>query len=424
MTKDINSNPKFTVIIPTRERCDTLRWSLKTCVEQNYENLEILVSDNFSQDASREVVASYTDQRIRYINTGKRLSMSHNWEFALAHATGDYVTIIGDDDGLMPNGLDYAREVINDTGTDALICKKPLYYWPNVRADDYRNVLVVSTEDTLEKKDSGQVLENVTRFRAMDDLPMIYDGFVKKDVLDRVKAMSGRFFNSQVPDYYSGIALLGALPDYYHSLRPFLIQGISGHSIGASYLVQSATTATAANRFYAEENIPFHPNLIQAPVVDILVAESLLRAKDNVRTPLDFSFDEKVLVDKAMETAVPMTPEKYAEVVAGVEHIGKTYNIRDHAAAAIARNPNSPVESKVFQMGYNFIRKILAVRMDENKVSNIYEAGIECENIRNNLTAADYLKNSMQYIGETARRPGIVGRVGRAFNSFITGKSI
>ena len=59
---------KFSVIIPTRERSDTLQSSLKTCVGQDYDNLEIIVSDNFSTDNTREVVESFDDPRIRYIN--------------------------------------------------------------------------------------------------------------------------------------------------------------------------------------------------------------------------------------------------------------------------------------------------------------------------------------------------------------------
>ena len=81
--KHINNH--FTVVIPTRERCDTLEHSLRTCVTQDYDNLEILISDNFSQDRTREVVESFNDKRIRYINTGKRLSMTDNFEFALSH---------------------------------------------------------------------------------------------------------------------------------------------------------------------------------------------------------------------------------------------------------------------------------------------------------------------------------------------------
>jgi hypothetical protein len=51
------------------------------------------------------VVASFKDPRIRYVNTGKHLSMSHNWEFALSHVEKGYVTFVGDDDGLLPGAI-------------------------------------------------------------------------------------------------------------------------------------------------------------------------------------------------------------------------------------------------------------------------------------------------------------------------------
>jgi len=74
----MNNLPKFTVIVPTRERADVLGPALKTVVEQDYDNLRILVSDNFSNDSTRDMVESFRDPRIIYINTGKRLSMSLN----------------------------------------------------------------------------------------------------------------------------------------------------------------------------------------------------------------------------------------------------------------------------------------------------------------------------------------------------------
>jgi len=82
---------KFNVIIPTRERADVLVHCLRTVVAQDYENLEIIVSDNHSSDNTWEVVESFGDKRIRYINTGRRLSMSSNWEYALSSVSEGYV---------------------------------------------------------------------------------------------------------------------------------------------------------------------------------------------------------------------------------------------------------------------------------------------------------------------------------------------
>ena len=50
------SGPRFSVVIPTRERADTLRFALQTCLVQNYKDYEIVVCDNCSSSATKEVV--------------------------------------------------------------------------------------------------------------------------------------------------------------------------------------------------------------------------------------------------------------------------------------------------------------------------------------------------------------------------------
>lgn len=397
------SDIKFSVVIPTRERCETLRWTLETCTKQNYENLEIVVSDNNSLDDTRAVVESFDDRRIRYVNTGQRLSMSHNWEFALAHATGDYVAYIGDDDGLMPNSLGYVAESISETQTAAFICRKPLYYWPNMPAEDYRNILVLYLKNSVEKMNSHDVLEKITALESLDKAPLIYDGFIKREIIEKIKNMSGRFFNSQIPDVYSSIALLGTIPNYYFTTKPFLIQGISSKSTGASYLGFGGT-ADSATQFYSEENIPFHSDLITSPSSYTLMAESLLQARDNVNTDADYDFDKKVLIKKSMESAVAMEPQKYKEVVDSVKFAGETYQLQSYAAEMIANHPNSPSSRVPFKMGYNFLKDTLAVNLDEKKVGNIYEAGFECERLRENLSTSAKVKNSLRYIAETAKK--------------------
>lgn len=40
------SNPKFSVIIPTRERAETLPYALRTCTDQDFDDFEVIVHDN------------------------------------------------------------------------------------------------------------------------------------------------------------------------------------------------------------------------------------------------------------------------------------------------------------------------------------------------------------------------------------------
>ena len=47
---------RFSVVIPTRERAHTLRSTLQTCLDQEFQDYEIVVCDNHSSQATREVI--------------------------------------------------------------------------------------------------------------------------------------------------------------------------------------------------------------------------------------------------------------------------------------------------------------------------------------------------------------------------------
>jgi glycosyltransferase involved in cell wall biosynthesis len=97
--------PFINIVIPTRERAEPLYWAIKSCLLQDYSNYKIVISDNDSMDNTAEIVHAFSDSRIEYIKTSRRLSMSENWEFALKHVDEGYVIYLGDDDGLVPNVL-------------------------------------------------------------------------------------------------------------------------------------------------------------------------------------------------------------------------------------------------------------------------------------------------------------------------------
>ena len=255
--------PKFTVVIPTRERADVLPAALRTVVAQDYENLEILVSDNFSEDETADVVHAFNDPRIRYINTGRRLSMSHNWEFALSHVDDGWVTILGDDDGLIPGALTKVIELAQDNGASAVrssVCK---YKWPS--ANDKGGRLNIPMSTGVEVRRSEVWLRRALDGKASyAELPMLYTGgFANMCVMTTIKDKMGSFYSSCVPDVYSGVSIVSVIPKYLYSHAPLAIAGVSRHSIGTSHFSRppSAAEITPAQRFISEGNIPFHPDI-------------------------------------------------------------------------------------------------------------------------------------------------------------------
>ncbi len=252
---------KFTVIVPTRERPDVLRHCLRTIVAQKHDGLTIIVSDNFSQDNTKQVVESFCDLRIKYINTGKRLSMSHNYEFALGHVTDGWVTVVGDDDGLLPGALDIVADVIVKTGCQAVVSDVCRYNWPGTQ--DNEDCLVVPLRQGMELRNArawlGKVLRGETGYMA---LPFLYTGgFIDVKVINKARSSQGAFYFSLNPDLYSAVAFASVLNNYVMLREPVAVAGLSAHSTGAS-AIGAKKNKEPANKFLSEGNIPFHPWLI------------------------------------------------------------------------------------------------------------------------------------------------------------------
>jgi len=93
--------PLVTVGIPTYQRPEGLRRTLRCMVEQTYEHLEIIVSDNCSAgDATATVAREFaaSDTRVRYVRQPFNAGLVENCKFLLREATGEYFMWAADDD--------------------------------------------------------------------------------------------------------------------------------------------------------------------------------------------------------------------------------------------------------------------------------------------------------------------------------------
>lgn len=88
-----------TIGIPTYNRADSfLKNALESALAQQYENLEIVVSDNCSTDHTQELIRDMDDGRIRYFRQKENIPANDNFNFCLQQATKDYFLLLHDDD--------------------------------------------------------------------------------------------------------------------------------------------------------------------------------------------------------------------------------------------------------------------------------------------------------------------------------------
>jgi glycosyltransferase involved in cell wall biosynthesis len=73
-----------------------------------------LISDNASDHSTREVVASFDDERIDYVRSPVNIGMTPNINRIIALAETDFLVVLPDDDILYPNYLESALAVFDD----------------------------------------------------------------------------------------------------------------------------------------------------------------------------------------------------------------------------------------------------------------------------------------------------------------------
>lgn len=93
---------KVTIGIPTYNRSHFLKSCLESVLAQDYDDFQVLVLDNASTDDSEAVVRSFADSRVTYIRNETNVGLFGNWNRVLEMTRSPYLTILPDDDVILP----------------------------------------------------------------------------------------------------------------------------------------------------------------------------------------------------------------------------------------------------------------------------------------------------------------------------------
>ncbi len=314
MNKD--QMPLFSVIIPAKDRAFYLEQTLRTCSLQDYQNLEVIVSDDGSIDDTKKIVeeASKRDGRIRYVSPGKDVGMRDNFEFALSQVRPGYVMALGADDGLLPYGISGMNKLLQSSGKKILSWQAPLFTYPGINSDSGQISLYARRgrmQQGFKIIKSKEFLERQAKhLHYLSDVesPMFYvKGVVSTELIDVVKRRSseGRFYTCSTPDGYSGIVLAGTVDDYVFSYEPFSIYGLSPKSQGQNYLSSSEEAKKNSESFFKNAAaIPMHKDLASqpySPLITLMTVDYLLTARDVLGwTDLSINIDYRAVIAKSI----------------------------------------------------------------------------------------------------------------------------
>jgi glycosyltransferase involved in cell wall biosynthesis len=103
--------PKISICIPVYNQASTIANTIESVLSQTVKPFEIIVSENFSDDGTKEIVQGYSDQ-IKIVQPQEHLKMSDNWNFCAKKCNGNWIGFISGDDFLLPNYIESMQKGI------------------------------------------------------------------------------------------------------------------------------------------------------------------------------------------------------------------------------------------------------------------------------------------------------------------------
>lgn len=96
------NEPLVSVVMPTYNHAQFIKEAIDSVLNQTYNNLELIIIDNFSEDATREIIEGYGDDRIRYAQFRNNGIIAASRNRGIEQARGQYVAFIDSDDVWLP----------------------------------------------------------------------------------------------------------------------------------------------------------------------------------------------------------------------------------------------------------------------------------------------------------------------------------
>ena len=116
------------VIIPTYNRADKIVCSVKSVLAQTYDNIEVIVVDDASEDNTEEVVLKIKDSRLRYYKLSQNGGAPAARNYGASKAHGKRIAFQDSDDVWHPQKIEKQIELWNKQPENVMVyckCEKP-----------------------------------------------------------------------------------------------------------------------------------------------------------------------------------------------------------------------------------------------------------------------------------------------------------
>lgn len=248
---------RYSILLPTRNGAGLLGPCIESVLRQDRDDFELVVSNNASDDGTREILAAIDDERLVAVHLDETVPVTDNWNVALDRSRGDRITLIGDDDQLLPGYFDRADALLERNGDpDVLLFNAYGYAFPGFSGSQHSHYADPFYEPDASIPQHGllpparrrEVVESMFRFQFPLPLNM-QTTLVHRRALG---GLSAGLFKPPFPDFYGLNALMLRCETWAVSPERLVVVGVSPKSFGRT--VNSATDQARGLAYLGIEN--------------------------------------------------------------------------------------------------------------------------------------------------------------------------
>jgi hypothetical protein len=277
------ATPLLSVLVATRNRQRYAFALIQDILSWADERVELVVSDNSdTADLSQWVSALPSTQRLKYAYHARPMSSIDNFNQVLDAATGRFVGLIGDDDGLHSQAVAavaWADKASIDCIQGSVGHE---YIWPSETTPGTLSLPVFSGRMGARRGplDLQPLLNQGGTQYLQLGYPRLYHGFVRRAVLERMRPSGGPILGGLSPDIYAAVALSQLAGVTVTLDYPLTIPGVCAASTTATEGKAKgySTNIREAPHFRSREWYCFNSQLPPFYCVDAIWADSACAA--------------------------------------------------------------------------------------------------------------------------------------------------
>ena len=257
----------LSIIIPTKNRYQPLIHLIEALRGFQDDDFEVVIQDNSEDNAEFIDIARKLPDRVRYFHYSGYLTGCGNFDKAILNSNGEYVCIIGDDDGFSAKMLKLVRWMKNNN-VDSCIFPTADYVWPGFRTSRIHNITGLGIPEPTGKIErlspENELISHLkTGAFGWGKLPRVYHGIVSRSALDAVYSKLGTFFPGPVPDLSNAVALCFAVKSHCRVHTPYIVSGryygiakLGEQDSSADILASNASVPNDVKENWEEKNPP------------------------------------------------------------------------------------------------------------------------------------------------------------------------